>query len=236
MFILLFSVVVSGFSVRAHSTPYTKVGEALRSYDVNAGAYNDSFEKRLASQHDIEWVKLKIAHMYGLKTYTDWFANTPARNGYTNKEELAFSVEFNDRQESVNSENLRNILNLLETYDWFWISRFGALADQQAFLMVEGFNSDTEFQMLVLKRLSKNVLSGETRSRNYAILLDRVAVNQSTSDDRRLQRYGSQGNCVAQGRWLPWPVEDESCLDQRRAKFGMEAEVDLIRSMSESCL
>ena len=235
LMVLIFLLMIVGFAERSFGSAYSKVNNDLQLYDSYISASDAAFENQLASQHDVNWVRSKIAHMYDLQTYTKLYLNTPLTNGYTKEETFSFGVEFDGRQNRITTENSTALANLLETYDWFWISRFGFTTDRQAFALALSSNSDVRFQRLVLDRLSKNYQTGETMPSSYAILFDRITNNISTSTERVPQRFGSQGVCVSSGRWLPWPVEDESCLDDRRRKLGLNSESDLIRSNSKEC-
>ncbi|OYW79721.1 MAG: hypothetical protein B7Z26_07605, partial [Asticcacaulis sp. 32-58-5] len=100
---------------------------------------------------------------------------------------------------------------------WFKISTYGSNADGDAWLLAQHADHDPAFQRDVLALLEPLVATGDTRPSNFAMLYDRVALK-----DKRPQRYGSQGRCVAAGVWEPFEVEDPTKLDERRAQAGLE--------------
>ena len=62
---------------------------------------------------------------------------------------------------------------------------------------------------------------GETNPKNFAYLFDRVASSFQNPTERKLQRYGTQGQCTGPGTWEPLPVENPDKLDERRAAIGL---------------
>ena len=65
------------------------------------------------------------------------------------------------------------------------------------------------------------VQKGEADRKAFAYLYDRVAMSFSDESKRGLQRYGTQGHCVPEGGWEPFPVEDPEHLEDRRREAGM---------------
>lgn len=71
---------------------------------------------------------------------------------------------------------------------------------------------------------------GHTDSKRIGYLWDRVALA-----DKRLQRYGTQGQCTG-GIWTPKEVEDPEHLDERRKALGMEPIAEHAKVVSrEAC-
>ena len=133
----------------------------------------------------------------------------------------------------IDGLNTRTLRAWLEHLDWFTVSRFGAQADHNAWLLVQHADRDVAFQRDVLARLTKLVDQQETARDNYAYLYDRVAVN-----DGKPQRYGTQGRCTGPGRWEPRPIEDAAHVDERRAWAGIRGFpklADYVVTMSRHC-
>lgn len=104
---------------------------------------------------------------------------------------------------------------ILGRIGWPVISRYGAEADQTAFLIVQHATGDLPFQREVLVKLEKLLAAKETGGENYALLYDRVHELEG-----RMQRFGTQGDC--RGKiWISYPVEDLAGVDKRRAALGM---------------
>lgn len=81
-----------------------------------------------------------------------------------------------------------------------------------AWLLAQHGDADLAFQKLCLAKLEALVTSGDVSAIDYAYLFDRVALH-----DGRKQRYGTQ---FADGR-EPFPIENESHVDERRAAVGL---------------
>jgi hypothetical protein len=124
--------------------------------------------------------------------------------------------------QKIDHENTASLKKILEVYGWIRISIFGKEADQMAWLLVQHADHDIEFQKDVLSRLESLYPKGETSSKNFAYLYDRVAIN-----DKRPQRYGTQG-CIENRRWILHPTEDLENLDTRRKIVGLSPYKDYL--------
>jgi len=113
---------------------------------------------------------------------------------------------------------------------WFKISVWGKEIDGDAWLLVQHMDGDVVFQKQVLEMLEPLYRTGETDPSNYAHLYDRVAWNE-----RRPQRYGTQGRCAAKLRWEPKPLEEPARVDERRKTVGLEPMKSYRRRMSALC-
>jgi hypothetical protein len=74
------------------------------------------------------------------------------------------------------------------------------------------------------------VVHGQARASDLALLEDRVRVAQG-----KLQRYGSQmRSSPTPGPPVLEPIEDEACVDRRRAAVGLEPLADNLRRFGVS--
>jgi len=96
---------------------------------------------------------------------------------------------------------------------WFTRSATGERASSSAWLMAQHADNDRDFQRHVLGLMEPLVEQGEVSRNNYAYLFDRIAVAEN-----RPQRYGTQGECKAPGRWEPNTLEDPERVDVLRAE------------------
>ncbi len=100
---------------------------------------------------------------------------------------------------------------------WFTIGEYGQEADFAAFLIVQHADIDLAFQRSMLELLSEHLSVWQTDGRNYAYLLDRIAVNSG-----EVQLYGTQGWCTGMGEWEPrelaGTIED---VEERRQEIGL---------------
>ena len=91
-------------------------------------------------------------------------------------------------------------------------------------------DNDAPFQRKVLEMLEPLLASGETNPSNFALLHDRVTVNEG-----RLQRYGTQGFCVGPGKWAPRPIEDPEHVDARRKAMNLPPMADYMARFEGLC-
>jgi len=99
-------------------------------------------------------------------------------------------------------------------HGWFDIPRYGAQADQAAWLIVQHADRTPAFQGEMLALLEA-LPGGATDPRNRAYLWDRVAVKEG-----RPQRYGTQIECIAGEARAMGGVEEG--VEERRAALRMQ--------------
>ena len=99
---------------------------------------------------------------------------------------------------------------------WPRISTFGAEADLAAWLLVQHAASDPLFQSRSLMAMRPLLMTGETNRRNFAYLHDRVSLKVGIP-----QNFGTQGKCVARGKWRPDRLADPGGVARRRALYGL---------------
>jgi hypothetical protein len=93
-----------------------------------------------------------------------------------------------------------------------------------AWLVVQ--HMDSAYQREVLPLVQAAAARGDARPSDAAYLEDRVRTAQGLP-----QRYGSQLNAPREpgGQPVPHPIEDEACVDRRRAAMLMEPLADYLR-------
>lgn len=214
---------------------YTKVDTDLKTYDDTITAKNAAFNATPADPHNKPWVKAKLEHMVDVDQYMRNYLNTPFEHNYSNDEKAYFTTKFMPRWTAIDTQNTADLKLLLQIYNWFNISSFGAQSDQDAWLLVQHADLDLAFQKYVLAILEKLYPIGETNPGHYAYLFDRVAASWNDPRQRTLQRYGTQGTCTGSGTWAPIPTEDPANLDLRRQQVGLGSEADYIKSFKDIC-
>jgi hypothetical protein len=98
----------------------------------------------------------------------------------------------------------------------FSIAYSGPKGSTAAWLIVQHSDHDTAWQREILALLRPLVDAQDFRPANYALMLDRVAVNAG-----ELQTYGSQGRCEGAGNWQPRAMIDPANVDVRRTTMGL---------------
>jgi Family of unknown function (DUF6624) len=170
-----------------------------------------AFAQVPANPDDKEWVRRKLKLMFDVDQSLRRADRRSLVKSYSPEEAEYFEKRFMLRANAIDRGDTRDLKELLKTIRWPVISEYGRAADLRAWLIVQHSDDDAAFQKRILKLLAGLAAEGETDPRNYAYLFDRVAVNEN-----RAQRYGTQGRCVARGRWEPFALEDPGEVDARR--------------------
>jgi hypothetical protein len=116
---------------------------------------------------------------------------------------------------TADEDNLRWLRGQVARNGWFDISRYGAAADQAAWLMVQHADGDHAYQAYIVSVLAPKATTHETNPQNFAFLSDHVAVRSGEP-----QTYATQMECV-DGEWLAPQVDSPENLDARRASVGL---------------
>jgi hypothetical protein len=212
-----------------------RVTADLKAYDLKVESLKTEFAKIPAEPLNKSWVKQKLAHMVEVDQFMRKYSSITFDHKYTPKEERYFWQEFDPRRKDVDTTNTNDLKELIKIYDWFRISEFDKTTDQNAWLLVQHADHDLEFQKNTLSKLEKLYKIGETNPKNYAYLVDRVAASWNDITKRKPQRYGTQGMCVAPGKWQPIAMEDPINVDVRRKEVGLGPLKDYINGFKDIC-
>jgi hypothetical protein len=208
----------------------TSFADSFPKVDADLAEYDAAIEKMKAAFASVpedaaskDWIAKKLQHMVDIDQHMRKASmSIPHDHQYTEAEKAYFGSHFFLRRfMELDRQNTADLKSLLKTHSWFTISQFGKKCDNNAWLLVQHADQDPEFQKEILAKLEKLYPTGETRPQNYAYLFDRVALSSSDPSKRQPQRYGTQGHCVAPGKWEPFPIEDEANVDTRRAEVGL---------------
>jgi hypothetical protein len=112
----------------------------------------------------------------------------------------------------VDSRNTARLKAIIAEYGWPTKSMVGNDGASAAWLLAQHADRDPEFQQSVLVMIEKLLSRGEAKSSDYAYLYDRT---------HSPQRYGTQGTCVAPGKWEPREIENPETVDDRRASMSI---------------
>lgn len=131
---------------------------------------------------------------------------------------------------AIDGENTAWLKADVAANGWFTISATGPKASSSAWLMAQHADRDRPFQKQVLALMEPLVATGEVTRGNYAYLWDRIAVSEN-----RPQRYGTQGRCIAPGRWEPNEIEDPSRIEALREEAQIGTLVEYQEHMHPHC-
>jgi hypothetical protein len=126
----------------------------------------------------------------------------------------------------LDHRNTQWLKKIVEEEGWPTISKVGAPASQQAWLLVQHADADPAFQLGVLRLMEPLTRSGEVSKRNYAYLYDRVMLKLTGR-----QRYATQAMCE-RGERVPRPLEDEATVGRERATMELEPLAEYMAGMN----
>ncbi|MBI3130372.1 MAG: hypothetical protein HYZ13_03355 [Acidobacteria bacterium] len=176
-------------------------------------------------------VKLLLKYLYDLDQWVRKCRNLPFDHGYGGtKAANEFKETLVQKANRLDEENKILLQSLISRWGWFTKSEWGSESDNYAWHLVQHSDHDLPFQKKILALLEPLVTSGETDRSHYALLFDRVSVNEG-----RFQRFGTQGFCIGKGKWIPRPIEDPANVDARRKAMGLLPMADYIHTFREIC-
>jgi len=124
----------------------------------------------------------------------------------------------------LDSINLVKIIGILDTYGWVGPDKVGETANQALFLVIQ--HSDLPTQQKYLPMMREAVKNKNAKSRELALLEDRVALGEG-----RRQIYGSQiGWDKETNKDYVLPLEDPDNVDKRRAAVGLGPLADYVKN------
>ncbi len=132
------------------------------------------------------------------------------RKWLANREDKAVEAEV----ESVDKENLVEIEKIIAEHGYPGKSLVGEKAAGAAWTVIQ--HNDPATQKKYLEVMNRAVESGDLNGALVATTVDRILVAEG-----KLQTYGTQFHEV-NGEMVPFPIEDEAHVDERRAKVGLQ--------------
>jgi CubicO group peptidase (beta-lactamase class C family) len=218
-----------------NSLQISKPLKVIQDYDSVIEIRIKEFNKLPIDINNSDWVKAKLKHMVDCDQIMRGLMNMPVELRMTDQEKVFFKKAYEQRFYLMDWQNTQDMKWLLNHIGWFKISKWGKLADNQAWLLVQHADQEPDFQKSVLKILTKLYKTNETSPSGYAYLWDRVASSSYDLSKRKPQRYGTQGHCVGPGRWEPHPIEDERNVDKRRREVGLTSFAEYKQGFEEIC-
>lgn len=127
-----------------------------------------------------------------------------------------------DIKEQYNTQNQKDLEALIAKKGWPKISQVGSNAASSAFLIIQ--HADLAKQKKYLPIIKKLCEEREAHWGSYALMYDRVQVTEN-----KPQRYGSQVHRNPKTNIdEPYPLEDESKVDEWRKEMGMQPLADYL--------
>jgi len=132
------------------------------------------------------------------------------------------------RMMEVDRVNTKRLQAIVEKHGWPTITMVGEDGAHAAWLLAQHADANPDFQKKALEMMEKLLPLDEVRASHVAYLHDRIT---------RPQRYGTQGTCVAPGKWQPHELEKPDEVDQLREKAGIQPVklAEYIETMNQCC-
>ncbi|MCF6300713.1 MAG: DUF2891 domain-containing protein [Proteobacteria bacterium] len=121
------------------------------------------------------------------------------------------------KQQQNDSENIKQLDSIIKQIGkWPTVSMVGENAAASAYLIFQHAPIETQKKMLSL--IKKATLNGEFKAEWFALLQDRLLMNQN-----KRQLYGTQLTLNKDtGKYDLYPIENESDIDKKRQEIGLE--------------
>jgi hypothetical protein len=132
------------------------------------------------------------------------------------------------RMAEADAQNTMWLDEIIRQQGWPTKSLVGEDGAQAAFLIVQ-HSPAPQFQKKCLELLERAVNQNEADIINLAYLTDRIRTFEG-----KPQVYGTQGQTNADGLIIPFPIEDEEHVDERRKAIGLEPIAEYFKNMNES--
>lgn len=126
----------------------------------------------------------------------------------------AKGAPWDDAIDRKHTARLKELLKIIG--GWPPKSIWGHPTASDFWLLVQHADHDVAFQRECLEAL-KALPQEEISLQHFAFLTDRVRMNEG-----RMQLYGSQLQKNAEGRYIPYNLEDPERTNERRAAVGLE--------------
>ena len=123
---------------------------------------------------------------------------------------------YHPEMEAIHRRNNARMRSILETYGWPGRSLVGEDGCRAAGFIVQHAILDPDVQQLGLKLLTGAVAQHEAEPFMFALLTDRILMQEG-----KPQIYGSQYVGAEGGGVEPWPIADPETVDERRRSVDM---------------
>ena len=131
--------------------------------------------------------------------------------------ELISLHELMDEKDSINRLKIEKILN---EYGWLGADVVGEQGNETLFLVIQ--HSDLETQLKYLPMMREALKLGKMKTKDFALLEDRIAVRQG-----KRQIYGSQiYKDFDTGESYVYPLIEPEKVNERRAKVGIDESIE----------
>jgi hypothetical protein len=124
---------------------------------------------------------------------------------------------YHPRMEDVHRRNAARLRAVIAAHGWPGESLVGQAGAEAAWRIAQHAIGEPSFQRACLERLRAAAAAGDVPARHAAYLEDRIRMLEG-----RPQLYGTQLESADDGRPVPYQIQGEERVDERRAAVGLE--------------
>jgi hypothetical protein len=125
---------------------------------------------------------------------------------------------YHPRLREIHEENTRALAEIIDKVGWPTIPRVGRDGAEAAWLIAQHAVLDTEFMSSCADLLEVAVAERDVDGWQLAFLRDRL---QTMSGEKQI--YGTQFDQDSEGWPIPFPIQDEGGVDERRRELGLNS-------------
>lgn len=123
---------------------------------------------------------------------------------------------YHPTMQAVHDKNAARLTAIIDRHGWLGRDLVGEDGARSAWLVLQHAIGHPALQRRGLTLLRDAVASGDVTAAEVAMLEDRIAFFEG-----RPQRYGTQYDWNEGGELVPWVIEDEARVDDRRRAVGL---------------
>ncbi|UCA60132.1 hypothetical protein KB553_01055 [Chryseobacterium rhizoplanae] len=137
--------------------------------------------------------------------------------------------KWNAFKDSVMADNTKKAELLYKKYGYLGFDKVGEKGETQFWAIVQHSDKSVDFQNRVLKSLKKEVRKNNASSENYALLYDRIKINNGEK-----QLFGTQVEYKKNGQAIPKKgLVDTINIDKLRKKYNLDPLKKYLNLMTE---
>ena len=192
--------------------------ELLRTVKKNSGVDEATFDAQL------------VQYIDSLATEDQRWRHLNRELGNSPKADPARQAQAIEMMRQTDSLNYGALTRIVDRYGFPGYDLLGNDGSNHFWLLVQHQDRHPDFQERVLKLMEVAVKQDKASAKDYAYLVDRVAVNTG-----KLQVYGTQMTLNAdRSSFEPKPCVDPERLDERRASVGLGTMASYIDIMNHN--
>jgi len=117
---------------------------------------------------------------------------------------------------------------IITKYGYPTFEKVGKETSSYFFTLIQHSDTDIEFQSKMLALVKKQVTNKQVKGSDYAMLYDRVQINNGKE-----QLYGTQVDYDGAGNVFPKRLKDKENVNKRRSEFGLTTLEEYLQIMTE---